>query len=70
MVDRRRLLHRTVLDNPFFNEQLMLKSWIPYASEVEKIGEHRSPLITYAPHCPSSLAYQTLWQEIIQTCIE
>ena len=70
MVDRRRLLHRTVLNNPPFKKQLMLKSWIPYASEVEKMGEHRSPLITYAPHCPSAVAYQALWEEINQTCIE
>lgn len=70
MVDRRRLLHRTMLDKPPFKEQLMLTNWIPYASEVEKMGEHRSPLMTYAPHCPSAEAYQSLWQEVIQTCIE
>ena len=70
MVDRRKFLHRTIVDNPPFKKQLMLNNWIPYASDVEKMGEHRSPLLTYAPHCPSSIAYQTLWNEIIQTCIE
>jgi len=70
MVDRRRLSHRTILENPPFKNDLMLKSWIPYASEVEKMGEKRAPLITYAPHCTSTDAYQALWEEINQTCVE
>jgi chromosome partitioning protein len=70
MVDRRRLLHRTILDNPPFKKQIMLHGWIPYASDVEKMGEHRAPLLAYAPHCPSAVAYQALWEEINQTCIE
>ena len=70
MVDRRKLLHRTMLDHPPFKKQLMFNNWIPYASDIEKMGEHRSPLMTYAPHCPSSEAYQSLWEEIVQTCIE
>jgi chromosome partitioning protein len=70
MVDRRRLLHRTILDNPPFKQQFMLKSWIPYASEVEKMGEHREPLLAYSPRCPSAIAYKALWDEIIQTSVE
>ncbi len=70
MVDRRRLLHRTIIENPPFKEKLMLQSRLPYASEVEKMGQHREPLLAYAPHCPPALAYEALWEEIIQTCIE
>lgn len=69
MVDRRRLLHRTIIENPPFREKLMLKSSIPYASEVERMGQHREPLLAYSPHCPSAVAYEALWDEIIQTSI-
>jgi chromosome partitioning protein len=69
MVDRRRSLHRTIIENPPFKQTLMLKSWIPYASEVEKMGEYREPLLAYSSHCPSAVAYQALWDEIIQTSI-
>lgn len=69
MVDRRRLLHRTVIENPPFKEKLMLQSWVPYASEVEKMGEHREPLLVYASHCPSAIAYQALWDEVLQTAV-
>ena len=69
MVDRRRQSHRSILDNPPL-QQRILKCWIPYASEVEKMGDHREPLLTYAPHCPSALAYQALWEEILQTTIK
>lgn len=48
----------------------MLKNWIPYASEVEKMGQHPEPLIAYAPRCVSVVAYQALWEEINQTCVE
>ena len=44
--------------------QGILKTQIPYASQVELMGLHRSPMVSYAPGSVAGLAYQDLWQEI------
>lgn len=64
LVDRRRLLHRTILDNPPFKGQLMMESWIPYASVVEKMGLRQAPLPAYARYSNAAQAYMSLWDEI------
>lgn len=57
MVDRRRKLHRELVEaNP---------EWpvIPQASVVERMSVERSPLAAFAPRHPSSLAFANLWAQ-------
>lgn len=63
-VDRRKLLHRTILDNPPFQGELLMKAWVPYASIVEKMGIRRAPLPAYARYSTAAQAYMSLWDEI------
>jgi chromosome partitioning protein len=42
----------------------MLKTRIPFSSEVEKMSEHRSPLGEFAANKPVFGQYNNLWSEI------
>lgn len=64
MVDRRRGLHREMLEHPPAALKQLLKPYVPYSSMVERMGEHRAPLAAYAPaEDPALLAYAELWLE-------
>lgn len=65
MVDRRKKLHKMIVDNPPFNQTLFIKSEVPYASDIEQMGMHRAPLPSYAPKSNSAKAYSDIWDEII-----
>ncbi len=65
MVDRRKKLHKTIINNPPFNDTYFINSEIPYASDIEQMGLHRAPLPSYAPKSRSAQAYSDLWNEII-----
>ena len=65
MADRRRSLHRELIDNPPLSMARALRAVIPYASMVERMGERRAPMAAYAPsEDPALLAYAELWLEI------
>ena len=46
MADRRRLLHRMLIEQPPKTMRDVCKAVIPYASAIERMGEHRAPLET------------------------
>ncbi|MDJ0926789.1 MAG: ParA family protein, partial [Gammaproteobacteria bacterium] len=64
MVDLRKNLHREMLDYPPTEIGPMLQSWIPYASEVERMTLRRAPLVSFSPGGRAGLAYDALWAEI------
>ena len=67
MVDIRKNLHKQILENPDKNIRT-LKTSIPYASEVEKMGVHRQPVPVYASNTRLVKAYHALWVET-KSCI-
>ena len=65
MADRRRLLHRELLERRPASMARGFASVIPYSAMVERMGEHRAPMAAYAPsEDPALLAYAELWLEI------
>ncbi len=64
MVDRRKALHRELVDTAPVSAVPMLQSLIPYSSEVEKMGTHLAPLHTYASRSKAGLAFSALWEEV------
>lgn len=64
MVDRRRLLHLEMIVSPPAAMKGALKTWIPYSTHVEQMGEHRAPIGEYASHTPAARAYRHLWFEL------
>jgi len=63
MVDGRKRLHREVMEG-LADEADVLRTAIPAASDVERMGRHRAPVGLFAPRCLAARAYQALWDEI------
>lgn len=64
MVDRRKILHRGMVEEPPRTRSGFLTSDIPYASEIEQMGVKRAPLTVYAHHSRIADAYRSLWKEL------
>lgn len=62
LVDRRKLLHRTVAETA--GSDGFLEHSIPYASEVELMGVRRAPLGHFAPGSRAAKAFDALWAEV------
>ena len=61
MVDRRKKLHRELIEAPAPER---LSAWIPYSSLVERMGETRRPVADYAPRSNPAEAFRALWTEV------
>ena len=66
MVDRRKKMHRTIVDTPPDYMKNLLQTTIPYDSNVEHMGTRRTPLAEYAPNSRSARCYEALWEDIKQ----
>jgi chromosome partitioning protein len=64
MADRRKQLHRSIVDSPPDNMENLLQTAIPYDSNVERMGTFRTPLAEYAPNSRSARCYEDLWEDI------
>ena len=64
MVDRRKQLHRLIVEYPPSFMPTVLDSHVPYASDVERMGVKRAPLANFAANCRAALCYQSMWEEI------
>ncbi len=65
MVDRRKKMHREIIDNLVERHPAVLTAAIPYASDIERMGLERMPLGGYVKKSQSTRAYDALWQEIL-----
>jgi len=64
MVDRRRKLHREVVTEFASQHDNLLRTYIPYASIVEQMGQRRAPVTHFAPHSEPARAFMQLWNEV------
>jgi len=64
MVDRRKRMHRQVMDSEPDKRVRMLEQHIPYASTVEKMGETRAPVFELARSSTAARAFRDLWREV------
>ncbi len=64
MVDRRKTMHLELIEQMSREHREVLSSYIPYASDVERMGIHRAPLGSFAPGGPAGRAYEQLWREV------
>jgi len=64
MADRRKKMHREIIETLANKHPDILQSIIPYASDIERMGWERMPLNAYINKSRSVEAYQSLWQEI------
>ncbi|HNP21460.1 MAG TPA: ParA family protein [Panacibacter sp.] len=68
MVDHRKNLHHEVMQE-FYRDKIFFKNYIPYLSDVEKMGTHQQPVFEYANSSYAAQCYRDLWQEIKKTCL-
>lgn len=64
MVESRKRLHADTMALMRAREKRMLFSAIPYSAKVEAMGEHRRPLLDFAPKHKSAVAFLDLWAEV------
>lgn len=63
MVDHRKNLHHEVL-NEHHRDKKFFKNYIPYLSDVEKMGQQFAPVETFAHSSYAAQCYRDLWKEI------
>ena len=62
MVDRRKKLHRNLVDAR--HEGRYLFTTVPYAGDIERMAERRAPVAEFAPRSAAARAYESLWGEV------
>lgn len=65
MVDNRKKMHKDTMHQVISDYPAILKTVIPYASDIERMGVERKPLATYSSKSRSTEAYAELWREIL-----
>ena len=69
MVDHRKNLHHEVI-NEFYKDKVFFKKYIPYLSDVEKMGVNEAPLETFAASSYAAQCYRDLWKEVKKSCVD
>ncbi len=69
MVDKRKKLHRELIIEFAADHPELLRSYIPYLSEIEQMGVHRAPVGAYSPRGPGGRAFDSLWQAIMKRTV-
>jgi chromosome partitioning protein len=64
LVDRRKKLHHEVMGEIAGLHPEVLKSYIPNASQVERMGIYKKPICDFAGSCVAAQAYGELWAEV------
>jgi cellulose biosynthesis protein BcsQ len=64
MVDLRKQMHRLIVEYPPSFMPCVLDSYIPYASDVERMGVNRAPVGAFAAHSRAAICYKSMWEEI------
>ncbi len=65
MADKRKKMHRDIMQSLSDQHPDLLRNFIPYASDIERMGWERMPLGGYMNKGRSIEAYQDLWREIL-----
>jgi chromosome partitioning protein len=63
MVDRRKKLHRQVMEAPPEQRVAFMQAFIPHLSAVERMGIERAPVGDFSPNSAAAAAYRELWAE-------
>lgn len=63
MYDSRKNMHNDIVDE-YTKKKKILKTPIPYSSDVERMGLYEAPLVSYSTYSRAALAYHELWGEL------
>lgn len=63
MVDLRKTMHNEIMEN-LYKDKHFFQSYIPYLSDVEKMGIYQAPVEVFARSSYAAQCYRDLWAEI------
>jgi chromosome partitioning protein len=63
MVDIRKNMHIDTMEE-LIKDKKFFSNYIPYLSDVEKMGIHQAPIAVFAPSGYAAKCYRDLWEEI------
>lgn len=69
MVDRRKKMHRDLMETAVKQFNGALGSLIPHLSQIERMGIERKPVAVFSPGSPASKSYENLWSKIQETIL-
>jgi cellulose biosynthesis protein BcsQ len=64
LADRRRRLHREVIESVQLARPETLSAPVPYSADVERMGVALAPVLCFAPRCAASQAFEAIWSEL------
>ena len=64
MVEKRKMMHQQFMMDPKLKKRRLMRSMIPYLSDIEKMGLYRQPLTYRQPFSIGAKSYRFLWDEI------
>jgi len=63
MTDLRKNLHNEIMEE-LYKDKRFFQNYIPYLSDVEKMGVHKAPIMEFANSSYAANCYRELWTEI------
>ena len=69
IVDTRKNLHRDIM-HQLYKDKRFFEHYIPYLSEIEKMGIKNAPVEAFAPSGYAAICYRALWEEIKEGVLE
>lgn len=69
MADLRKNMHKEIMEQ-LYKDKKFFENYIPYLSDVEKMGIHRQPVEEFARSSYAAQCYRELWTEITEGVLE
>lgn len=69
MADLRKNMHNEIMET-LYKDKKFFENYIPYLSDVEKMGIHKAPLGVFAKSSYAAKCYSDLWSEIKEGVLE
>lgn len=69
MVDIRKSMHQTTMQE-LYKDKKFFEYYIPYLSDIEKMGVRHAPVEAFAPSSYAATCYRALWTEIKEGVLE
>ena len=63
MTDLRKTMHNEIMEE-LYKDRRFFQNYIPYLSDVEKMGIHKAPIMEFANSSYAAKCYRELWTEI------
>ena len=69
MTDLRKTMHNEIMGE-LYKDKRFFQNYIPYLSDVEKMGIHKAPIMEFANSSYAASCYRELWTEIKEGVLE